>query len=76
MPEHIESSPDTRQAPLRATRVAILVSLLLAGVKLATGIMTGSLALLSSGVDSIIDIFKCCSGVVYQQTSQGGGNRI
>lgn len=57
MSEHINSSLDTRRAPLRATRTAILVSLVLAGVKLVTGIVTGSLALLSSGVDSIIDIF-------------------
>ncbi|MGC9518860.1 MAG: cation diffusion facilitator family transporter, partial [Desulfuromonadaceae bacterium] len=47
----------TRNAPLRATRVAIGVSLLLALVKLVTGVISGSLALLSSGVDSIIDIF-------------------
>lgn len=53
----IESSPELRNPPLRATRVAILASLLLAGVKLATGVLTGSLALLSSGMDSIIDIF-------------------
>lgn len=57
MPEHTDYTPDTRRAPLRATRIAILVSLILAGVKLITGIMSGSLALLSSGVDSIIDIF-------------------
>jgi len=57
MPEHIDYNPDTRHVPLRATRVAIMVSLVLAGVKLITGMMTGSLALLSSGVDSIIDIF-------------------
>lgn len=56
MPEH-KDSQDTRRAPLRATRLAIGVSLLLAGVKLITGIITGSLALLSSGIDSIIDIF-------------------
>lgn len=37
--------------------MAIGVSALLAGVKLLTGIITGSLALISSGVDSIIDIF-------------------
>jgi cation diffusion facilitator family transporter len=47
----------TRNAPLRATRLAIGVSLLLALVKLVTGVISGSLALLSSGVDSIIDIF-------------------
>jgi len=57
MSEHINSSLDTRRAPLRATRIAILISLVLAGVKLVTGVITGSLALLSSGVDSIIDIF-------------------
>lgn len=42
---------------LRATRMAIGLSALLAGIKLLTGIITGSLALISSGVDSIIDIF-------------------
>lgn len=44
-------------ALLRATRLAIGVSALLAVIKLLTGIATGSLALISSGVDSIIDIF-------------------
>ena len=44
-------------APLRATRLAISVSLVLAGIKLITGFAIGSLALLSSGIDSIVDIF-------------------
>ncbi|MFA6687589.1 MAG: cation transporter, partial [Desulfuromonas sp.] len=57
MSNNIEPNPDLSNAPLRATRVAILASLLLAGVKLVTGVLSGSLALLSSGMDSIIDIF-------------------
>lgn len=44
-------------ALLQATRVAIGASALLAAIKLLTGVITGSLALISSGVDSIIDIF-------------------
>lgn len=56
MPES-NAHTHTRNVPLRATRLAIGVSLLLALMKLVTGVISGSLALLSSGIDSIIDIF-------------------
>ncbi len=48
---------------LRAARTSIAVSLSLALLKLVTGILTGSMAVLASAVDSLLDILM--SGVNY-----------
>ena len=48
-------------AKIRAAGISILTATGLAGVKLATGLLTGSMAVLSSAIDSLLDILM--SGV-------------
>jgi cation diffusion facilitator family transporter len=48
-------------AKIRAARLSIVTATVLAVVKLATGLMTGSMAVLSSAIDSTLDILM--SGV-------------
>ena len=50
-------------AKIRAARVSIATATGLAGLKLVTGLATGSLAVLSSAIDSLLDILM--SGVNY-----------
>lgn len=45
---------------IRAARYSIATAASLAGLKLVTGLMTGSLAVLSSAIDSLLDILMSC----------------
>ncbi|MBN2644762.1 MAG: cation transporter [Desulfuromonadaceae bacterium] len=64
-------SGKTLPPPLYAARTAILVSAVLAGVKTATGLKMGSLALLSSAADSFLDlVISFCNFFALRQSQK------